>query len=74
MRKTTGWLLVVFGFAWGAIVIVQAPPSGPDGLGTSQLLGAVTLPVLVLLVGLYYAGIIKKADEMPSQAAKSRKD
>jgi hypothetical protein len=61
MRKTTGWLLVVFGVLWGAVVLIQAPPSGPDGLGISRLLGAVTLPVLVVLLGLYFAGVIKKA-------------
>lgn len=61
MRKTTGWLLVVFGVLWGAIVLIQAPPSGADGLGTSRLLGAITLPALIVLLGLYFAGIIKKA-------------
>ena len=61
MRKTTGWLLVAFGLMWGTVVIHQAPPSGPDGLGISRLLGALTAPLLISLGGLYYAGIIKKA-------------
>ncbi|ACB74606.1 hypothetical protein [Opitutus terrae] len=61
MRKTTGWLLVVLGVLWVAIVLIQAPPSGPDGLGVSRLLGAITLPVLLALVGLYLAGVIKNA-------------
>lgn len=61
MRKTTGWLLVVFGALWALVVWNQTPPSGPDGLGTSELLGALTVPILVALLGLYFAGVIKKA-------------
>jgi hypothetical protein len=61
MRKTLGWLLVAGGVLWGAVVLMHAPPSGPDGLGTSRLLGAITLPILVVLLGLYFAGVIKKA-------------
>jgi hypothetical protein len=61
MRKTTGWLLVVFGILWGSIVFMQAPPAGADGLGASRLLGALMIPVLITLLGFYFAGVIKKA-------------
>ncbi len=61
MRRTTGWLLIVFGVFWGAIVIMHAPPAGPDGLGISRLLGAGMPPILVVLLGLYFTGVIKKA-------------
>jgi hypothetical protein len=58
MRKTTGWLLVVFGLLWGTVVLLNALKKGLD---ISSMLGAVTVPILVALLGLYFAGIIKKA-------------
>jgi hypothetical protein len=61
MRKTTGWLLVVLGVLWAATVIKNAPPSGPDGLGTSSLIGGLMIPILVSLGGLALAGVIKKS-------------
>jgi hypothetical protein len=59
MKKTTGWLIVILGILWAVVVIRQVPPAGPDGLGTSRLIGALTPPVLTALVGLYVAGVIK---------------
>jgi hypothetical protein len=58
MRKTSGWLLVVFGLFWGATVLVADQRNGTD---ISSTLGGVTVPILVSLVGFYFAGIIKSA-------------
>ena len=58
MIKTTGWLLVILSVVWAIAAIVQATRSGQ---GASYLLGAVTVPILVGLIGLYLIGIIKKA-------------
>jgi hypothetical protein len=56
MRKTTGWLLVVFGIVW-ALTVLSA--NQRSGVNISRTLGAVTMPILVALVGLYFAGVIK---------------
>jgi len=61
MKRAVGWLLVVLGCLWAVIVFIKAPPAGPDGLGLSQLFGAITIPILVTLLGLYFAGMIKNA-------------
>jgi hypothetical protein len=58
MRRTTGWLLVVFGILWATTVLMADLRRGADISGT---LGAVTVPILVALVGLYFAGVIKSA-------------
>jgi hypothetical protein len=58
MRKTTGWLLFVFGILWAVTVLMVNQRQGVD---ISSTLGAVTVPILVALVGLYFAGIIKSA-------------
>lgn len=58
MKKTSGWLLVVLAIAWAVTVIVQATN---NDINISSILGAVTVPILVGLVGLYLAGIIKNA-------------
>jgi len=58
MRKTTGWLLVVFGLLWGVTVLMADQRRGTN---ISSTLGGVTVPILVAIVGLYFAGIIKNA-------------
>ena len=58
MRKTTGWLLVVFGILWGLTVLVADQRKGVD---ISSTLGGVMIPIFVMLGGLYFAGIIKSA-------------
>ena len=61
MKKIIGWLLITLGSVWAVVTIIKAPAGGPDGLGYSRLIGAVTLPVLVALLGLYLSGFIKNA-------------
>jgi len=58
MRRTTGWLLVVFGILWALTVLMT---SQRQGTNISETLGAVTLPILIAFVGLYFAGVIKSA-------------
>ncbi len=58
MKKTTGWLLVVVGLLWGSAVLLNAQKKGVD---ISSTLGTVTVPILVALLGLYFAGIIRNA-------------
>jgi len=58
MGKTTGWLLVVFGVLWALTVLIA---NQRNGVNISSTLEAVTVPILVALVGLYFAGVIKSA-------------
>jgi hypothetical protein len=59
MKKTTGWLLTILGVLWGAVVIKNSPLTSQDGLASSRLLGAVMVPALFVVGGLYLAGVIK---------------
>lgn len=56
MRKTTGWLLFGFGILWALTVFMVNQRQGTD---ISSMLGAVTLPILFSLLGLYFADVIK---------------
>lgn len=58
MGKTAGWLLVVLGVLWALSVFMA---SQREGAPISYTLGAMTWPILVSVLGLYFAGVIKKA-------------
>jgi len=56
-KKMMGWLLIVFGILMGILVL-----TGPSKTrNVSELLGTLTLPVIIVAVGCYYAGFIRKA-------------
>ena len=57
-KKTTmGWLLIIFGILVGILVL-----TGPTkGQSASELLGELTFPVIIIALGCYYAGFIRKA-------------
>ena len=56
-KKTMGWLLIIFGGLVGILVL-----TGPSkGQTASEFLGTITFPVIIIAVGCYYAGFIKKA-------------
>jgi hypothetical protein len=61
MKKTLGWLIVILAVVWGIKVAKDTPPSGPDGLGYSRLIGGLLLPILLGLVGLTFAGVVKRS-------------
>ncbi|MEO7412407.1 MAG: hypothetical protein ABIZ81_03545 [Opitutaceae bacterium] len=58
MRKTTGWLLVLLGILWAITVLFSTQRPSTNA---SETIGAVTVPILVALAGLYFAGVIKSA-------------
>lgn len=58
LKKTSGWLLVGLGTLWAFSVLLTSQQRGVD---ISITLGAVTIPILIILLGLYFVGIIKKA-------------
>ena len=57
MKKVIGWILVTLSLLWALTAVVGALKSEAS---ISYMLGAVTLPILVGLLGLYLAGVIKK--------------
>ncbi|MEO7414059.1 MAG: hypothetical protein ABIZ81_11965 [Opitutaceae bacterium] len=58
MQTTTGWFVVLLGILWALTVLI---PSRRAVTNASETIGAVTVPILVALAGLYFAGVIKSA-------------
>ena len=57
-KKTTmGWLLIIFGLLVGILVLTGSS----KGQNASELLGVLTFPVIIIALGCYYAGFIRKA-------------
>jgi hypothetical protein len=55
--KAAGWLLIIFGLVL-ALPLLLAPSAHRT---VSETIGRLTIPIIIIVVGCYYAGFIKKA-------------